>query len=327
MYSCPFSLNQNSRRALWEVTYQCNLACKHCFILENDAVWQARDMDLIACERMIVFLHSLGMEEVWLSGGEPLLNKNIFRIIERLDHHGIETSLSSNGILIDENVVKKIKLHIRYVHLSVDGNAFTHDRIRGMPGAFKKLTKAIDLLRKEKIALGASCVVSKHNKGQYEEIAAFAANKGIEVLSFYPPIDLGRGRQEVLTHCQLTQVLNELKPVEKKFSGRVKIELFRLYENKPLEGCLANKFLTVSPDGLIGPCPWLCKSRRDFFVDITQKTGKEVLSTINDKIKRANNERKKRLLHCGECKLSRTCKRGCLALSNAYDPLCVKLYD
>ncbi len=327
MYSCPFNIVEGKKRALWEVTYRCNLSCKHCFVFDNQAVSIGKEMNLNECDEMIKLILELGIDEVWLSGGEPLVNKNIFHIIEKLSPY-VRVSISSNAALINKEIIDKIKPYVKYVHVSLDGkDAVTHDYVRGVQGTFKKLGDAVDMLREAGITVGASCVVSKHNTGQYKELVTFAINKGISVISFYPSIDLGRGKQETIDRATMQQILTSLKEVEKEFGRYIKIELFRFYNEAPLADCFAEKFLTITPNGLIGPCPWLCKSRSDLLIDPKQTHTENILSKIKEGVENSKISKENKLKWCNDCVQNVSCKKGCLALSRPYDTLCVKNYD
>ena len=328
MYSCPFNLAREGRRALWELTYRCNLLCKHCFIFDNAAIPQREEMGPKEYKKIITLLPGLGINEVWLSGGEPLLNRYVFDIIDLLHQNGIKVSISSNGVLINRNTLERIRGKIGYIHVSIDGkDAETHDKIRGVPGSFEKMVNAVKLLTSAGIKVGASCVVSKYNIGQYQELADFAFNLGISVMSFYPAIDLGRGKQEILPSATLEKISKELNAISADYNGKMKIEVFRLFDGKPLDPCRADKFITITPYGAIGPCPWLCKSRNDLFIDPFDESSKNIIERITASVIRINDSRVAAMGKCTSCELNSSCGKGCPAITEQYDTLCVKNYD
>jgi len=93
-------------------------------------------------------LHQQGVKKIHFSGGEVFLHPDIFIILKHASSLGIQVNLTSNGILIDKNVVKKIvESKVHSISISLDAPfASMHDKIRGVKGAFKKTAKALSLL-------------------------------------------------------------------------------------------------------------------------------------------------------------------------------------
>jgi MoaA/NifB/PqqE/SkfB family radical SAM enzyme len=147
---------------VWEVTLACNAACLHC------GSWAGRarpdelstDEALAACAAMA----ELGVREVTLSGGEPLLRPDWPEIVRALRGHGVLVEMISNGLSLDAATAARIALSgIRTVSLSVDGDAPVHDRLRGVAGAFGRVMAAARALRAEGLRVGAVTQVCRPN--------------------------------------------------------------------------------------------------------------------------------------------------------------------
>ncbi|MGA9654682.1 MAG: radical SAM protein, partial [Polyangia bacterium] len=126
------------RICVWEVTLACNAACVHCGSWAGPARPDELSTDeaLAACAAMA----ELGVREVTLSGGEPLLRADWPEIVSALRGHGLVVEMISNGLGLDATKAARIaQSGIRSVSLSVDGDAPVHDRLRGVPGAFGRV--------------------------------------------------------------------------------------------------------------------------------------------------------------------------------------------
>ena len=84
---------------------------------------------------------------VVLSGGEPLTNPNLGKLIERIRTYDIAISIDSNGVLMNREVVQSLKrAGVASVELSLDSiDPASHDQFRGLNGAFEKTLNAVDL--------------------------------------------------------------------------------------------------------------------------------------------------------------------------------------
>jgi len=87
--------------------------------------------------------------EFHLSGGEPLLTEGIFDLISHIRQYGYRTNLVTNGWLVNkETSLKLIDSGLGTLTFSLDGfRPETHDFLRGMPGSYKRIMDALDVLK------------------------------------------------------------------------------------------------------------------------------------------------------------------------------------
>lgn len=140
------------------VTNQCNLRCSYCF-----AQFYKRDEEELNTEQifsLIDELKDLGTQRIALSGGEPLLRKDLPEIIKYIKSKGIECGLNSNGILVPVKI-NDIKL-VDSICISLDGPENVHDRYRGA-GSWQKAMSAIKVIKENKIPLHINMVLTKNN--------------------------------------------------------------------------------------------------------------------------------------------------------------------
>ncbi len=194
--SCPFNLSDEKTRILWEITPRCNMNCKHCLFYQNTKKGITKEL---STEEVYKIIDNVSKDKnvsaIWISGGEPLLRKDIVEVCKYISSKGIVPSLSTNGILLDEDLIDKLySSGVNYIHLSLDGaKAHTHDSLRGVPGSYNKLMKVMDLLKDSPINTGASFMVTEESVEELEEVVKIAEDKKLSVLSFYLVAELGRG--------------------------------------------------------------------------------------------------------------------------------------
>src|SRR3989338_1232309 len=115
---------------IWNLIRRCNLPCLHCYSISTDIDFPG---ELATHEVFGVMddLKAFGVPALILSGGEPLLRKDLFEIAERSKALGFYTALSTNGTLIDLPLARRIATTgFDYVGISLDGLEETHDRFR-----------------------------------------------------------------------------------------------------------------------------------------------------------------------------------------------------
>ena len=332
--TCPFQLENAAPRILWEITSKCNLKCAHCLYYSNSHQ-PSCDLSLQQiCEIIDQIAEDGRIREIWLSGGEPMLRKDIMEIISYISQKGLIPSLSSNGTRIDEsNASELYRCGIRYVHVSIDGiNAQTHDTLRGVSGAFEKTIHAVKAMRKTGIVVGASFMVTDRSINQVEAMADFAHELEISTLSFYQVEPLGRAISKDFGQClneQLNQVMQRMKAKYQNVQWRLEFPRLFAGEEDILDVCHAEKFLTITSDGELGVCPWMMKSEGRFSGGNLLKTHlNEIWARNYEYIVQLKRKRREGTV-CKTCPDSTFCNQGCPAVSRyssdfpyGFDPAC-----
>ena len=149
-YSCNARLVENTPMAQGltapttlhlDLTTACNLHCSHCYVSDT------RMHPALSTERIIAVIaemEKLGVPVLVLTGGEPLLRPDIFRIIEAFSRHDVDAYLCSNATLIDENIARRLAASaLRGYQVSFDGpDRASHDALRGQ-GSFDKACSGV----------------------------------------------------------------------------------------------------------------------------------------------------------------------------------------
>jgi MoaA/NifB/PqqE/SkfB family radical SAM enzyme len=132
-------------------------------------------------------LKSLGTQQVLMSGGEALLNPNFFRLCEILKNGNIKISLLSTGLTLKKHAEQLVRW-VDDIIVSLDGDEATHDRIRNIPGAYKKLAEGIHAIKKLKPGFRITCrtVIHRLNYAVWPKIIDSAKQLGLDQISFLP---------------------------------------------------------------------------------------------------------------------------------------------
>lgn len=180
---------------VWELTCRCNLRCLHC----GTAAGKARENELSLDESFALCdeLVDMGCARGALSGGEPLLFKGWQQLARRFTGQGVKLSLVTNGLLVDERVVKDIEeAGILVVGISVDGTEDVHNRIRRRPDAFIKTLGAVDLIKKHSdLRVTAITQVSGFNIDVLDDLTPILIDHGVDVWQFQLTTLTGRMKE------------------------------------------------------------------------------------------------------------------------------------
>jgi len=172
---------------VWNITSKCNLRCVHCYANVNSV------SEFDTASSLIDDLSALRIPVLLISGGEPLMHKNIYDIIKYAKSKGIQVSLSTNGTLIDEEVAGKLKeLGVDYIGVSLDGIKETHDLFRGVRGAFEKAVEGLLNAKDEGLLTGVRFTVTKYNLRDVKSILDFVIENEIPRFCLYHLVPSGR---------------------------------------------------------------------------------------------------------------------------------------
>ena len=140
-----------------EITRRCNLNCIHCYAGGNQHV----DLDEKYIRQTINQANDMGINRLVLTGGEPLLDKNVFAYAEYAKEIGIpEVALLTNGILLDEEKASKCVV-FSGVQMSLDGVPDKAGILR--KNYFTQLERAISLLHKYDVPITLYVTINKDN--------------------------------------------------------------------------------------------------------------------------------------------------------------------
>jgi radical SAM protein with 4Fe4S-binding SPASM domain len=336
----------------WNLTYRCNLACEHCYLdagpakVDSPAFADRSELSTEQCYRVVDEIAAFAPESVTiLTGGEPLLRRDIVEIVRYGVSKGLWIVVGTNGVKITENLARILLAEgVRGLALSLDAlDAERHDAFRRVRGAWQNTVEGAKILARVGLPFIVQTTVGSHNRGELEAIAAFAHDElGAKVWNLYFLVPSGRGAfVSDLAPAEYDAVLAQLATIQRRWASRMLVNakcaphfvrnLLTSDEAAPFPksfgggagGCPAGThYLGIRPNGDVTPCPYL-----PLFAGNLSRTSLRALwddSELFTRIRR----RTELGGRCGACELGSMCG-GCRARAYgmtgdlmAEDPLC-----
>jgi radical SAM protein with 4Fe4S-binding SPASM domain len=346
----------------WNLTYRCNLACEHCYLdagpkplVDTHNFADRSELSTEECFEVIEQLAAFAPECVTiLTGGEPLLRRDILDIVQRAAERGLWVVVGTNGVRVTENVARRLKdAGARGLSLSLDAlDPERHDGFRRVRGAWQNTVQGAEILNRTGLPFIVQTTAGSHNRGELEAIADFAYERlAAKVWNLYFLVPTGRGQfVSDITPAQYDDVLASLYRIQAKYQGRMLVNakcaphyVKTILENgrrpdasadsaeaHPIRtysggagGCPAGThYMGIRPNGDVTPCPYLPvfagSLRRTSLTDLW--TSSELFTGIRQRTSLGG--------RCGECEINGHCG-GCRARAYgmtgdlmAEDPLC-----
>ena len=181
---------------VWNITYKCNLRCKHCY--EDAGLLRHGSADELTYEEKIDVLKKLNkanIPSIFFSGGEPLMAPRFWDIAKKAKEMGFYLSIASNGTLFNkENARRAKKLGFGYIAISVDSpDPKKHDEFRGIKGSWERAVTGIKNLVKAGVTTCIQYTFSKENADDFKGMLKLRKKLGAYKLIVYNYIPVGRG--------------------------------------------------------------------------------------------------------------------------------------
>jgi MoaA/NifB/PqqE/SkfB family radical SAM enzyme len=160
----------------------CNCRCLMCDIWKRETLDSVRAVDL---ERHKVSLDALGVRHVVLTGGEPLLNKDLTSICDFFRELNIRITLLTTGLLLKKHA-EEVAANFDDIIVSLDGPAAVHDGIRRVAGAFELIREGIAAVfsHRPSVYISARCTIQKANHLHIQQTVLAAKELGLDGISF-----------------------------------------------------------------------------------------------------------------------------------------------
>lgn len=180
----------------WEVTRSCNLACVHCRASSLHGPYEG-ELATDGCFRLMDQIAELGSPVIILTGGEPLLRKDIYEIASYGDSRGLRMVLATNGTLVTDAVAARmIASGIKRVSVSIDGmDAQSHDAFRRVPGAFAGAMAGIEAMKRTGLEFQINTTITRDNLHQIKDILNLSIGLGAAAHHIFLLVPTGRGKE------------------------------------------------------------------------------------------------------------------------------------
>ncbi|HXX56476.1 MAG TPA: radical SAM protein [Thermodesulfovibrionales bacterium] len=321
----------------WEITRRCNLKCVHCRSSSEMEVKGHPDFSTEEAFRMLDDIAGYAQPVMVLSGGEPLMRRDVFEIAKYGTEKGLRMCLATNGTLINQELCGKIKdSGIRIVSLSLDGSTEeVHDNFRNEKGAFSGILNAARLFKENSIEFIINSSFTKRNQEEIPKVYKLAKKLGATAWYMFMIVPTGRGEDimnELISKEEYEDILEWHYEMEKDEADmlvrptcaphyyRVVLQKAKeegvKFERRTLKfstggakGCLAGQLIClINVDGDVLPCSYFPKSagnmREHSFQEIWE----------NSELFRELRDFKKYKGRCGSCEYINVCG-GCRARS------------
>jgi mycofactocin radical SAM maturase len=247
----------------WELTYACNLQCVHC--LSSSGRRDPRELTTAEAKRVLDELRDLQVFYINLGGGEPMVRRDFFEIVDYAIGAGIGVKFSTNGTYIDtDNARRLAAMDYLDIQISLDGiDAATNDPVRG-PGSYAAARRAMDHLAGAGFGpFKISVVVTRHNVDQLDGFKVLADSYGAQLrITRLRPSGRGAETWHELhpTDAQQRQIYEWLLAKgETVLTGDSFFHLNALGESLPgLNMCGAGRVVClIDPIGDVYACPFV----------------------------------------------------------------------
>jgi radical SAM protein with 4Fe4S-binding SPASM domain len=217
----------------WNLTYRCNLACEHCYLdaggtplVRSENFADRSELSTEECFKVIDEIAGFAPECLTiLTGGEPLLRRDILEIVKRASDRALWVVVGTNGVRITENVAARLAdAGARGLSLSLDAlDPDRHDRFRGVRGAWQNTVEGAEILNRTGLPFIVQTTAGSHNLDELEAIADFAYERlAAKVWNLYFLVPTGRGQfVSDMNPAQYDDVLACLYRIQRKYAGRM----------------------------------------------------------------------------------------------------------
>ena len=173
-------------------TRQCNLRCIHCY--SSSAPEERDHLEPALLLDAITDASEQGYTLASFSGGEPLLYKPLRKLLDHARRCGMTTTVTSNGMLLDERRLEMLRGGVDVLAISLDGVPDSHNKMRASGQAFEQMSSRLEGVRKSGIPFGFIFTLTQYNLNELEWVANFALEQGARLLQIHPLEEAGRAK-------------------------------------------------------------------------------------------------------------------------------------
>ena len=181
----------------WNLTPRCNLECAHCYMSAHAGADTRGELSTAECRRVMDEIASVNPNVfLILTGGEPLLRRDIWDVAGYAADKKFTTVFGTNGVLLREREAKLMRQHgVLGASISLDStDRVKHDAFRRLPGAWDAAVRATRVLGDEGLDFSLHMSVTDWNVKEVPAMIDLARDLGAKVLNFFFLVRTGRGR-------------------------------------------------------------------------------------------------------------------------------------
>jgi MoaA/NifB/PqqE/SkfB family radical SAM enzyme len=236
----------------------CKYNCWHC----SNEFRAGKDLKTDTVLKIIHKFQELGVVWVGLSGGEPLLRKDIAEIIKGIDDISY-TAIFTTGFGLTERLARKLKdAGLFCFVISLDStDPMTHDKLRGFKGAFDNAVNAIEISKNLGFYTVVSTVATKENinNGELEKLLKYLYELNVDECRILEIVPTGKiiDQPDLALNDDDREVLFKLHMKANTSNTYPRVSAFPYLEQPELLGCTGGyQHFTIDPQGNVCPCPF-----------------------------------------------------------------------
>lgn len=180
----------------FELSPVCNFACRMCYVRKTPQEVAAHPRPMMALDQWLEIAREArdaGMLYLLLTGGEPFLWPGFWELYEQLTRMGFLISINSNGSLIDEAAISRLRENPpTRINITLYGAGDeTYQRLCGVPGVFSRVDRAITGLKAAGVLVKLNCSLTPHNACDLETMNRYAQERGLILETntyMFPPL-------------------------------------------------------------------------------------------------------------------------------------------
>lgn len=219
---------KNPLSVCWQITTKCNLNCKYC--LSDSGLEGKYGLETKDAIKIINQLGELGINRLDFTGGEPLLRKDLEKLIQCAKYNHINTIVTTNATLLNDNNIRALKL-ADLVQVSVDGPKEIHNEQR-QSKVFAKTIENVKTLKREGCKIRLNSFIYNSNKQYIDYLINLS--KELELFShlfiiFSPQ---GRGKdhlEEVIPEIEVEKIKEKIIHCRKTENRNIRLYDYHEY--------------------------------------------------------------------------------------------------
>jgi SynChlorMet cassette radical SAM/SPASM protein ScmF len=175
----------------------CNLSCRHCWISPGYSESAIHGVPLEHLKNTISEAKTIGLQSVKLTGGEPLLYRDIHALLTFLASEGIAVIIESNGTLFERRIMETMRsCQVDQISVSLDAaTKEIHDEMRGVKGSFDRTLKGLKLLSEYGFNFQIIMTLQRKNSQDIQGLISLAKELGAGSLKINHLVPCGRGER------------------------------------------------------------------------------------------------------------------------------------
>jgi len=301
---------------LWDCSRKCMLNCIHCGATKEK---YSKELTTEQIKKVIDELAEIKVRFFAVTGGEPLLRKDMLDILSYASKKGIKTGIATNGFLIDKEMANRIKeAHISSIQISLDGTEETHNKIRQNAESYQRAINAIRFLKELKIPIvSVATTVTPMNLDEMNSLRDVLVDLNVKLWRIGIVMPIGRAEKNdlLLSPDQLKGLFEFVKNNRKRIEIKIgeNLPFLGSYEKKirkePLVCPLGFTACCIGVDGNIRGCPEQPDIEENREGSILEKPFLEIWK--NGFKRYRNRELIKKDSKCADCKDKNSCYGGC----------------